>query len=73
MADYEVWGPDEDGDDNRLDVRSGELPSVGDTIEVDGKVRKVKRLSKHHSGGTAVDRVHVGQYGEGEPLPHIIP
>ena len=33
----------------------------------------IDALQRVATGGTAVDRVHVGQYGEGEPLPHIIP
>ena len=69
MINYEIWGPNQDGEEIRLGEESGEVPSVDDTIEIDGKTRKVKSVKSHHSNGDTVRRVYVGQSGYEEPMP----
>ena len=70
MNEYEIWGPNDDGDETLLDSRTGELPAVGDDIEVADRSRTVEKVSKlHQADGTSVWKVSVGQYDDGEPMP----
>jgi len=69
MTDYEVWGPDDDGQNALLDRRSGPVPKPGDTVEVRGKERVVKRVTEHHGPNGTTKRVQVGPEDEGDPMP----
>lgn len=72
MSNYEIWGPDSEGDIDLLGHGAGPVPKSGDTIEVAGKDRAVKRVGDHHGPAGTTKRVYVGPEDEGDPLPVII-
>lgn len=69
MQVYEIWGPGDDELEICLGSRSGPVPKRGDTIDVNGKERTVKRVTDHHGAKGTTKRVHVGPEDEGGPMP----